>query len=231
MMESAGRPHVEQLRDRKTEAIARIIKRGVRTQPKRILVVGCGSGLEVAILAQELQAQAIGIDLKTDFNAIAAERVTLQQGDATQLQFADESFDLVYSYHSLEHIPKYRTALSEMHRVLAEGGQYCVGTPNRLRLMGYIGSKDTSLLQKVSWNAKDWSARLCGKFRNEFGAHAGFSPEELLSALGDFFSAVSDVTFQYYMEVYSDKVRLVQLIHSSGFERFLFPSIYFVGPR
>ncbi len=230
-MASAGRPCTDQLRDGKTEAIARIIKRCVTKQPKRILVVGCGSGLEAAILAQEFGAQTTGIDLSADFDAIAAARVTLMRGNATKLEFPDQSFDLVYSYHALEHIPQYHRALSEMRRVLADGGHYCIGTPNRSRLVGYLGSKDASLLQKFLWNANDWSARLRGKFRNEFGAHAGFTPEELLSALGSVFSVVNDVTLQYYMEVYSDKVRLIRLIHASGIERFLFPSIYFIGPR
>jgi len=230
-MASAGRPYTDRLGDGKTEAIARIIQRYVSKQPRRILVVGCGSGLEAAILSQELNAHTIGIDLDTDFDATAVERVTLQRGDATQLQFPDKSFDLVYSYHALEHIPKFRTALSEMYRVLAEDGQYCVGTPNRSRLVGYLGSKDASLRQKLQWNANDWSARLRGKFRNEYGAHAGFSSEELLSALRSVFSMASEITFQYYMEVYSEKSHLVRLIKALRIERLLFPSIYFIGPR
>lgn len=59
----------------------------------------------------------------------------LQRGDATSLDFADGRFDCIYSFHALEHIPDYRKALQEMRRVLAPGGTYCIGTPNRLRLV------------------------------------------------------------------------------------------------
>jgi SAM-dependent methyltransferase len=224
--QSAARP-----RNGKTEVLARIVSRRISKRPKRILVVGCGSGLEAAILAQELRAQTTGIDLATDFDPACAEHATLQQGDATDLQFADESFDLVYSYHALEHIPRYRTALSEMRRVLAEDGHYCVGTPNRLRLIGYLGSKDTSLAQKFLWNANDWSARLRGRFRNEYGAHAGFSPEELSTELGNVFSSADDTTLQYYIEVYPGKARLIDFVCRVGIQRFLFPSAYFIGRR
>lgn len=219
------------LRDGKTEALARFLRRSISKQPRRILVVGCGSGLEAAILAQAFGAQTVGIDMNVDFNPAHAALATLQQGDAINLEFADKSFDLVYSYHALEHIPQYRAALSEMHRVLAEDGQYCVGTPNRLRLLGYVGSKDASPFQKFLWNAKDWSARLRGRFRNEYGAHAGFSAEELGTALGNVFSSVRDITLAYYFEVYPDKARLIEFVHGMGIERFLFPSVYFIGRR
>src|SRR5205814_6881549 len=89
------------------------------------------------------------------------------------------AFDFVYSYHALEHIPNFRQALGEMRRVLAPGGGYCVGTPNRQRLIGYLGSEGVSVRKKLLWNATDWKARLQGKFRNEYGAHAGFTHAEL----------------------------------------------------
>jgi len=231
-MEFAGkRQSAPRLRDGKTEVLAGILGRSISKRPKRILVVGCSSGLEAAILAQELRAQTTGIDLHADFDPTYAARATLQQGDATNLQFADRSFDLVYSYHALEHIPQYHTALSEMRRVLAEDGHYCVGTPNRSRLIGYIGSKDASSLQKFLWNANDWSARLHGRFRNEYGAHAGFSPEELSTELGNVFSSVDDTTLQYYLEVYPGKARLIEFAHKVGIQHFLFPSLYFIGRR
>jgi len=229
--EGQSAPDAPRLRDGKTEVLARIVGRSISKRPRRILVVGCGSGLEAAILAQEFRAQTTGIDLEADFDPACAEHATLQQGDATDLQFADQSFDLVYSYHALEHIPRYRTALSEMRRVLAEDGHYCVGTPNRLRLIGYLGSKDTSLAQKFLWNANDWSARLRGRFRNEYGAHAGFSPEELSTELGNVFSSVDDTTLQYYLEVYPGKARLIDFVCRAGIQRFLFPSAYFIGRR
>lgn len=46
-----------------------------------------------------------------------------------RLPFEDSSVDLVFSYHTLEHIPDYLFTLSEIHRVLKHGGHLLVGMP------------------------------------------------------------------------------------------------------
>lgn len=217
--------------DGKTEAIARIIRDRVQKPIRRLLVVGCGSGIEAAILAKELSAEVVGVDLDATFDPAAAHVVDLRRGDATSLEFEDGTFDFVFSYHALEHIPDYRKALEEMKRVLAEGGAYCVGTPNRSRLVGYLGSKDATAWQKISWNFIDWSARARGKFRNECGAHAGFFSGELRGELQKVFSRVEEITLPYYQQVYRRHGALVNLLSGSGLGRFLFPSVYFMGYR
>jgi SAM-dependent methyltransferase len=46
-----------------------------------------------------------------------------------RLPFDDDSVDLIFSYHTLEHVPDYLFALSEIHRVLKHGGRFLVGLP------------------------------------------------------------------------------------------------------
>ena len=46
-----------------------------------------------------------------------------------RLPFEDNSVDLVFTYHTLEHIPDYLFCLSEIHRVLVHGGRFFVGVP------------------------------------------------------------------------------------------------------
>lgn len=46
-----------------------------------------------------------------------------------KLPFDDNSVDLIFSYHTLEHVPNYLFALSEIHRVLKHGGILLVGVP------------------------------------------------------------------------------------------------------
>jgi predicted SAM-dependent methyltransferase len=46
-----------------------------------------------------------------------------------RLPFADESVELVFSYHTLEHLTNYLFALGEIHRVLRHGGRFLVGVP------------------------------------------------------------------------------------------------------
>lgn len=154
-----------------------------------------------------------------------------QYGDATALEFPDGTFDLVYSYHALEHIPDLRRALGEMKRVLANDGHYFVGTPNRHRLIGYLGSQNTPLRKKILWNATDWKARLRGKFRNEFGAHAGFTLTELQSELSGAIGPAINVTLSYYLSLYAREATYVRLLDRLRLSSLLFPAIYFVGGK
>lgn len=215
--------------DAKTEVVASIIKNKNTEEIKKILVVGCGSGLEAAVLSKELNADVIGIDIIDNFDELAAKRVTLKKGDATALDFSDETFDFIYSYHALEHINDPDKALSEMSRVLKKGGGYWIGTPNRTRLIGYIGSKGVSLKKKIAWNYLDWKARLAGKFRNEFGAHAGYSTVELHNMLLKAFPVAESVSKIYFSSVYAKHNFLLTCINLSGLSAFIYPSVYFYG--
>ena len=219
------------LTDSKTEKVARIIREIHQTEIKKLLVVGCGSGLEAAILAQRLNAQVIGIDVEESFDEQAAKYAELKRGDAMNLEFADDSFDFVFSYHALEHIENPRKALREIHRVLKTGGGFWIGTPNKSRIVGYIGGKNTSFLQKVRWNLMDWKARLSGKFENEAGAHAGFTSTELEKLLSEVFSKTDERTALYFLTVYQNHRSLMNFINSSGFSRIIYPSVYFSGRK
>jgi len=217
--------------DRKTDVLASIIRARIGRPIARALVVGCGSGREAAALGIALGTRVVGIDVRDRFDAEASRLVELRRGDATQLEFDDGAFDLVYSFHVLEHIPRYRRALSEMRRVLAPGGHYCVGTPNRTRLVGYLGSRTATLRDKIAWNLADWRARLRGRFRNEYGAHAGFTRRELSGALLETFSACDDITLAYYAHLYRRRSGVIRMLEHSGLSRLVFPAIYFMGSR
>lgn len=210
--------------------IADVIRRRHPAGISKLLVVGCGDGREAHALANALGCDVTGIDLRSDFDAKAAAAVRLMRIDATALPFATDEFDFIYSYHVLEHIPRYRDALSEMNRVLAKGGGLWIGTPNRSRLVGYIGS-NVSMRKMLEWNAIDWKARLRGRFRNELGAHAGFTLSELGGELRSVFSQIDDATLDYYLAQYPNRARTVRMLHGSGLGTFAFPSIYFSGRK
>ena len=46
-----------------------------------------------------------------------------------RLPFEDDSVDVIFSYHALEHIPNYVSAMAEIHRVLKHGGRLLLGLP------------------------------------------------------------------------------------------------------
>lgn len=218
--------------DSKTRVVANIIRNRLGLSvPCRALVVGCGTGLEAAVFAHELQADVTGIDIAVRFDPRAATAVDLRQGDATRMEFDNESFDFVYSFHALEHIPDYHQALRECQRVLRSGGAYCIGTPNRNRLIGYIGGRETTLWNKVQWNLVDWRARLLGRFRNEYGEHAGFTSREMQGILLEHFSTATNISTEYYKLLYPGFSRTIAMMSKTGLNEFLFPAVYFLGRR
>lgn len=217
--------------DPKTRALAKILSADSGSPLNTILVVGCGKGIEAAVLSDALSAQVTGIDIETNFDEVATKFADLRQGDATRMEFPDGHFDAVYSFHALEHIPDYKQALKEIKRVLRPGGVWLIGTPNRNRLVGYLGSKNATVMQKIHWNINDWQARLKGKFRNEYGAHAGYSSEELNGELSMVFSAVKEITMPYYLDIYAKKKLAIQTLSSLGVARWTLPAVYFIGHK
>jgi SAM-dependent methyltransferase len=216
----------------KTEALLRLIVPRHQGPLERILVVGCGSGHEAGILAQHLRAETRGIDLGGEFafDHEGSRPAMLTIMDACALDFDDGSFDLVYSFHALEHIPNFCQALTEMSRVLRLGGTFCVGTPNRSRLVGYIGSS-ASTSQKLLWNLQDLSCRLSGRWSNEAGAHAGFYADELHRLCKDHFGDADDVTADYYLTLYARHRGVLERFSGKRLRNRLFPCIYIVGRK
>jgi ubiquinone/menaquinone biosynthesis C-methylase UbiE len=217
------------LSDYKTEKVAEIISENIQSKINNILVVGCGSGLEAAILAKEFNTNVIGIDIEDNFSSEAIHFATLEVGNAMSLRFPDSFFDFIYSFHTLEHISNPLLALKEMKRVLKDGGGYWIGTPNKNRIVGYIGSKSATLDEKIKWNLTDWKARLTGKFENDKGAHAGFSIAELELLLKSIFHNAQNVSDLYYSKIYDRKKHLIQFLIKSHLSNFAYPCVYYMG--
>ena len=108
-----------------------------------VLDLGCGMGRHTFealrrgahVVAADLDARAL-----RDVGAMAAAMAEEGQvppeasfeavrADALRLPFADESFDRVIASETLEHIPADSVAMSEIYRVLAEGGRAVVTVP------------------------------------------------------------------------------------------------------
>jgi ubiquinone/menaquinone biosynthesis C-methylase UbiE len=173
----------------------------------------------------------VGIDIENNFDPVASQFATLRTGDALALEFSDTYFDFIYSYHALEHINNPIRALQEMFRVLKVGGGFWIGTPNRLRLIGYLGSKTATAKQKIRWNLTDWKAKLSGQFRNEMGAHAGFSSLELNNLLRRVFPETWEVTDLYYLEIYQRHKVLLNFLKAVKVTGWVYPSVYFMGRK
>jgi SAM-dependent methyltransferase len=102
------------------------------TPATRCLDVGCGSGNSYAGELLELGVGYVGVDISTHAVEMAR-RAGLDArviGDAAELPFADESFDLVLAIEVLEHLFAPHEAVREIHRVLAPGGKLVASAPN-----------------------------------------------------------------------------------------------------
>ena len=98
------------------------------TRGLRVLEIGCGLGTDGAQFAQA-GAHYTGIDLTEAAIELARKRFELSGligefwvADAENLDFADDSFDRVYSHGVLHHTPDTARAIAEIHRVLKPGG-------------------------------------------------------------------------------------------------------------
>lgn len=211
----------------KTLALAEIIEERTNRSIRNLLVVGCGSGMEAGVLAKRLNAKTTGIDVNDAFDRDNAFPAELRIMDAQTLEFPDNYFDLLYSFHALEHMSNPQLALKEMARVLAPDGIFVFGTPNKRRLLGYLGS-NTSLMNKFRWNLNDLAMRFRGQWSNEAGAHAGFSEDELLSICRlAFDKKITPITDEYYSKLYGD--RLVRILKILNLKKFIYPCVYLFG--
>ena len=109
----------------------RVLKNLLKNESGNILVVGCGSQNEMSIVNDE--AKATGIDISEV--AIKKARKQFPQfnfmvADATKLPFDDKEFDCVVCSEVIEHIENRGKALSEIKRVLKDGGTFIITTPN-----------------------------------------------------------------------------------------------------
>ena len=114
------------------ETLARIDWRG-----KRVLEVGAGIGTDARrIIAAGARYTGINVDRGSAEATAQALRVfslpgTSLECDARALPFPDGSFDVVYSFGVLQHIPEVKRAVAEIHRVLKPGGELLVMLYNR----------------------------------------------------------------------------------------------------
>jgi SAM-dependent methyltransferase len=100
---------------------------------RHVLDAACGVGYGSAFLAEH-GADVLGVDLDTatiDYarTRYGGERVRFATGDVCALDAADETFDTVVSFETIEHVVEPATAVAEAARVLRSDGVYVVSTP------------------------------------------------------------------------------------------------------
>jgi SAM-dependent methyltransferase len=156
---------------------------------RRILEIGCGSGVIAATLHElggpELQMDAVDVvDSRTQVTGYSFQLVT-----GTGLPFADGVFDIVISNHVIEHVgpPAAQLAhLREIHRILDPAGLAYLAVPNKWRWL-----EPHFRLPLLSWLPAPIADRYVRLARK--GSHYDCLPLSLRSALALFARAGFDV--------------------------------------
>ena len=127
----------------------RIIKKYLHTDAVGV-DIGCGDCRITSILANTMR-KVYGIDnqiepLQFGQKLVKAESLTLLNADCLQLPFKSLTFDVVFMFDVIEHVPfdKLHTLINEIRRILKVKGFVILTTPNRkntLRSRGKISEK------------------------------------------------------------------------------------------
>jgi SAM-dependent methyltransferase len=125
---------LDQLHVEGQAATTRLAELAKVTSDDLVLDVCCGMAGPARYLAQTFGCTVHGIDLTTPFletaellNALTglSDKVVVERGDATDMRFADETFDLAWTQNGAQNIADKAGLLGELHRVLKPGGR-CV---------------------------------------------------------------------------------------------------------
>lgn len=114
---------------------ARLLERlGGRLDGRKVLEVGCGRGVGTEIIFKQFGAHEVhAFDLdpgmveqaRRRLAGYGDERLRLYVGDAAAMtEEANESFDAVFDFAIIHHVPDWQHAVAEIARLLKPGGRF-----------------------------------------------------------------------------------------------------------
>lgn len=132
----------------------------------RVLDIACGTGYGISIIRGRA-GFVVGVDIDIEAARKAASEAggnsAVMIANGLGLPFADESFDAITSFETLEHLHGRREFLNELRRVLLPEGKLLLSTPNA-----------------------NYSQPVDGVPKNPFHVHE-YTPDELEAELRDLF--------------------------------------------
>jgi len=168
----------------------------INIRGKTILNIGCSYPIDEIYFASKI-SKWVSIDISPETIKKArvlcdyelprhlSQKISFIEADASKLPFDDESFDIVVSFSTIDHIPgknKRESVCKEIFRVTKKGGYAIVTVPNKLSIFYYMSSKhkskDTSsfwyehcftpielkkLLQKSGFEIVEFTSTLSGR--------------------------------------------------------------------
>lgn len=195
---------------------------------KRILLIGCGTGEETLIL-EEFGANDIhGIDMSETSIQLAATAYPSHQfsvGDMHQVDFADATFDLVYSSLAVHYSPKPLDVYKEVFRVLKPGGifQFSTGHPMRWASASVIIDGKPAKVLGFGLDREGRSTHLYGDYstfaRHEASLPNGQTEQVWISSPSGHFSLLQQAGFMITDFIETQPVEELRTIDESYYNR------------
>jgi tocopherol O-methyltransferase len=156
---------------------------GNMREGSRVCDIGCGYGATCRILAQRRGAKVTGMTISEvqlryarEFNSVPGQTSFLLR-DWYENDLADESFDVVISIESLEHMPDLPRFFAEVSRVLRPGGRFVACAWMSSESPGRLSRRH--LLEAISREAQLAGIRSASEFLAGM-ASAGFADVQML---------------------------------------------------
>jgi len=152
---------------------SRQVLRRLKQKNAKVLDVGCGRGLLLRAFQQQ-GCDVTGTEFSDGACRFAREvlKLPVRVGLLDQLNFPDQSFDIVVMWHVLEHVSDPRPMVAEVARLLRPGGILLVAVPN-------FGSPE-ACLTKAGWFHLDCPRHLSHHTRTSLSqilGAAGLAPK------------------------------------------------------
>ncbi len=132
---------------------------------KQVLDAACGTGYGTHNLAS-VAHHVTGVDLSSEavkyaFSRYGLPNISFQIMDVCSFAFPDDSFDVICSFETIEHLRDVETYLRGVIRVMKEDGVYLVSTP----LSAHSTHSPKNPFHCQEWNLEDFK-RLLGQHFN-----------------------------------------------------------------
>jgi ubiquinone/menaquinone biosynthesis C-methylase UbiE len=127
---------------------------GRQAEETRLLDLGSGTGRFLAPLRLCFDAEVIGVDPSWNMSSVAALSGSAREffllGRAEQIPLQSQSVDLVFMSVVWHLLSDKGQACQEIHRVLQEGGYFCLRTPTPTRsILKHISSSFRRLTKSI----------------------------------------------------------------------------------
>jgi len=146
---------------------------GIDLSGKAILDGGCGSGYSTKLIVDKFHpSYLLALDYMPEQIRLAKKRhlnVDLKVGDLTSIDAAGVTFDAVFVFGVLHHIPEWRKALQQISAVLKPGGVLLVEEPRQRFIYSWedfesgINNAKLKICGDRNWIIMDFHSYICKK--------------------------------------------------------------------